>query len=69
MMKLRKFAVLAAGALTSIAVYATCDDIRANCQRAFDLDNANCNQQPPISQENCYKRSHEAFLSCLGSCK
>lgn len=69
MTSLRKVFAIGSLALVSLAAYATCNDIRQNCQREFDLDNAYCNKQPPQSQANCFAHSHERFLSCLGSCK
>lgn len=69
MTKLRRFAVLTAGALTAFSAYASCPDIRANCTKTLNLDLAYCNKQDARSQDNCYARAHETFLSCVGSCK
>ena len=66
---IRRFAFAVSLITACTAAYATCADIRKNCQREFDLDNAYCNKQPPQSQNNCFARSHERFLSCFNSCK
>jgi hypothetical protein len=69
MYQLRKLAAFIFVITISLSVQADCNDIRSNCQREFDLDNAYCNNQPSQSQQNCFARSHERFQSCMSSCR
>lgn len=69
MLKLRQLIFLAAGCVTAMAVYASCTDIRAGCQRNLDLDMAACLKADPTSRDNCYNHANDAFRSCMASCK
>lgn len=69
MYQIRRLAAFISIAAVSLAVHADCNDIRNNCKREFDLDNAYCSNQPSESQQNCFARSHERYLSCLNGCK
>ena len=55
--------------VSALTAHASCADIKASCGKAFELDLAYCNKQDARSQENCFKRAHEALASCVGNCK
>lgn len=65
----RKLSVMAVVGVSALTAHASCDDIKASCGKAYQLDTEYCNKQDARSQENCFKRASEALRSCVGNCK
>ncbi|HEU6454773.1 MAG TPA: hypothetical protein VN201_04865 [Roseateles sp.] len=65
----KKFGVAAVVGIVAMTAHASCEDIKAGCRKAFDQDLQACNKQDPRSQDNCFKRAHEALANCMHDCK
>jgi hypothetical protein len=49
----------------SVVAMADCNDIRANCNRNFQLDMRACGNFTDAQAQRCYERAHEQLLSCM----
>lgn len=62
----RKFAIGAVVAAASGLVFATCDDIRQTCAKAFELDRASCIKNYSGQQQaDCRTRAAQQYEYCV----
>ena len=66
MKKLRKVLIFSIVLSTySIAAMADCRNIRANCNRNFQLDMRACGNFTDAQAQRCYERAHEQLAYCV----
>jgi hypothetical protein len=49
----------------SAAAMASCADIRATCNRSFNLDMRACGNYTDAQAQRCYQRAHEQLAYCV----
>jgi hypothetical protein len=49
----------------SVIAMADCRDIRANCNRNFQLDLRACGNFTDAQAQRCYERAHEQLAGCM----
>jgi len=65
MNSIRDASVIALGLVAAAAAYASCSDMKANCEKAYKLDMEACQKADATSKPNCVGHAKDAWNSCM----